>query len=73
MGLFLVGNVEDIVRTEVLLAVSPNSLGLLAPAMAHFAEGRCLFRVLKNIKQFKALKTPFLMMIEKGMMGTSKP
>jgi hypothetical protein len=71
MGLFLIGDVENIVRTEVLLAVSPDSLGLLAPPMTHFTEGRSLFRILKNIKQFEALKTPFLMMIEKSMMSPS--
>jgi hypothetical protein len=73
MGLFLIGDVENIVRTEVLLAVSPDSLGLLAPPMTHFTEGRSLFRILKNIKQFEALKTPFLMMIEKSMMSPPKP
>jgi hypothetical protein len=73
MGLFLIGDVKNILWAEMLLTVSPDSLGLLAPPMAHFTEGGCLFRIFENINQFEALKTPFLMMIEKGMMGPSEP
>jgi hypothetical protein len=39
VGLFLVGDVKDIVRAKVLLAVRPDPFGLLAPPMADFTEG----------------------------------
>ena len=39
VGLFLVGDVENIVWAEMVLAVSPDPLGLFAPAMANFTEG----------------------------------
>jgi hypothetical protein len=39
VGLFLIGDVENVGWAEMILAVSLDPLGLFAPAMANFTEG----------------------------------